>query len=126
MPRENVELARKIHERWARGDFTDASWADAGLEFTDGQDQTVYGTDAMAAAWRDWLRTWEDFKVVPEEYVEHGDEVLVLTSFRGRGKGSGVPAAFPGACRFRIRGGKVTRLILYATRDDALESFGRN
>jgi ketosteroid isomerase-like protein len=79
----------------------------------------------MGRAWREWLRAWVDFRTVAEEFVDMGDEVLVLVEFRGRGKTSGVSVeAMEGAIVFSLRDGKVARLTTYTDRAEALEAAG--
>jgi ketosteroid isomerase-like protein len=48
------------------------------------------------------------------EFLESGDQVVVLNRFGGQGRTSGVPMEdMPGAARFRIRDGKVIELAIY-------------
>jgi ketosteroid isomerase-like protein len=71
---------------------------------------------------RNWLSEWENWRIVPEEYLEFGDFVVVLTSYEGRGKGSGVEIRQEGAHVFRLRDGKVVRLEIFASREKAIAS----
>jgi hypothetical protein len=48
--------------------------------------------------------------------------VVVLASYHGRGKGSGVEVDQRGAHVFELRAGKVVRLEIFADRDRAIES----
>jgi ketosteroid isomerase-like protein len=48
----------------------------------------------------------------------------VLTRYRGRGKGSGVPVDNEGAHVWALRDGKVVRLEIFADRADALAAAG--
>jgi hypothetical protein len=45
----------------------------------------------MGRAWAEWLKAWEEFRTEAREFIDLGDEVLVLIEFGGRGKTSGVP-----------------------------------
>jgi ketosteroid isomerase-like protein len=79
----------------------------------------------MRRLWRDFLDAWEDVRASPDEIIDAGDRVLVLTRFHGRGKTSGVPLEhMPAAAVFTVGGGKVTRLALYTSRSKALEAVG--
>ncbi len=82
----------------------------------------------MAKGWGDWLRAWADFRARANEYRALGQgRVLVLNSFGGRGKTSGVGVGelmAKGASVFYIAGGRVTRLELYWDRDRALADLG--
>ena len=128
---ENVELVRAIVAEWERGDYANVEWADPEIEFvlTGGLDpSTSRGLQAMGEAWRRWLSEFEEFRTVAEEFRELDSErVLVLTNNAGRGRRSGVQlgeTSTPGACVFYVRGGKVTRLLAYPDRDEALEDLG--
>jgi hypothetical protein len=78
----------------------------------------------MAEGWRGFLGTWEEFRAEVEEYRElDGERVLVLNRFGGRGKTSRLELGqmrSKAAALFHLRGGKVTRLVLYWDRERAL------
>ena len=86
------------------------------------------GLAGMAAGWRDYLSTWEEYRAEAKEYRELDDErVLVLFHATGRGKTSGLELGelqVEGAVLFQIHDGKVTRLVLYRDRDRALADLG--
>ena len=139
MASENVELVRSIYAAWERGDyFSSTEWADPELELvipegavglTEGQQRrSAKGLAAVGEAWADFLRSWEDWRVVVEEYRELDDErVLVLLHNSGRGRRSGVEAAqitAKVANVLRIRDGKVIELVLYADRERAFADLG--
>jgi ketosteroid isomerase-like protein len=132
MASENVELVRSIYAAAERGDFfSSVEWADPELElvFTEGPHRrSAKGLAAVGKAWSDFLRSWEDWRVVVEEYREVDDErVLVLLHNSGRGRRSGVEAAritAKVANVLRIRDGRVVELVLYADRDRALADLG--
>jgi ketosteroid isomerase-like protein len=132
MSEENVALVRSIYAAWERGDFSSAEWAHPEIEFTiaEGPDPIRRtGVAGMAEGYRTaWLSAWEEFRVEPEEYRELDDErVLVLSHFSGRGKTSGLDVGQMGtksAELFHVRGGKVTRLVLWAGREHAFADLG--
>src|SRR5262245_2855275 len=129
MSQDNVEIVRKIYPAWERGDFSSVEWADPEIEFRiqSGADETAgRGVEAMGRAWREWLSAWADFRSVANEFIDIGDQVLVLAEFRGRGKTSGlsVEAMHEGAALFTVRDGKVVALTPYTDRDEALEAAG--
>jgi hypothetical protein len=88
----------------------------------------VSGIASLAEAWREFLETWEEWRVEAEDYRELDDErVLVLIRIRGRGKASGLEVdqiSAQGANLFHIRDRKVTRLTLYWNRERALADAG--
>jgi ketosteroid isomerase-like protein len=131
MSQENVDLVRSIFADWERGDYSSAAWADPKIEYVwaDGPTPgTARGHAGMAEAWRAWLTAWGDFRAKADDYrVVASDQVLVLNSFEGSGKTSGVGVAnlmTKGASHWTLSGGKVTRLVLYWDRDRALVDLG--
>ena len=129
MSQENVEIVRSIYAAWERGDFTSAGWAHPEIEYVGADGPAPGGSTGlagMAEAFRDWLSTWEEWRVEAEEYRElDGERVLVLFHFSARGKTSGLEVGqlgTKGASLFQLRGGQVTRLVQYLDRAKALEA----
>ena len=132
MASANPDLVRSIYAAWERGDYSSAEWADPEIEFmfADGPEPDSWtGVAGMAEGFRGWLTAWEDYRVVADELRELDDErVFVLTHNSGRGKTSGLEI---GQMRTRgqanlvhVRGGKVTKFVLYWDRDRALADLG--
>jgi ketosteroid isomerase-like protein len=131
MSQKNVELVRSIFAAWERGDFSSPEWAHPEIEFVvaDGPTPGSWtGVAAMAATWREALSAFEELRVAADEYRALDDErALVLVHFRGRGKTSGLEVGdvqMKGANQFHVRGGKVTRLVLYWDRERAFADLG--
>jgi len=132
MASAHLDLVRSILADWERGDYSSADWADAEIEFVMADlpsSGSWTGTAQMAAAWRDFLEAWDSLRTEVEGYRELDDQrVLALTSAgAARGKTSGLEATdmrWKGATLFEVRGGKVTRLVLYMDRDRALADLG--
>jgi ketosteroid isomerase-like protein len=131
MSRENVHLVQSIYTAWGRGDFSSAEWAHPEIElvFADWPPYGSWrGSAGMAEAFRDFLGNWDQFRAEAEEYRElDGERVLVLNQFGGRGKTSGLEVEqmrARGASLFHVRGGKVTKLVLYAERRAAIADLG--
>jgi ketosteroid isomerase-like protein len=127
----NLDLIRSIFAAWEGGDFSSTEWADPEIEYVvaDGPAPgSSTGLAGMADAVRDWLTAWKDFRFHAEEFKQLDDErVLVLVSYSGRGKTSGLELAqthTKGAQLFHIRNGKVTRCVRYADRERALADLG--
>jgi len=131
MSQENVETVRSIYAAWERGDFTSAEWAHPEIEYVGADGPAPGGSTGlagMAEAFRDWLSTWEEWRVEAEEYRElDGERVLVLFHFSARGKTSGLEVEqlrTKGASLFHLRDGQVTRLVQYLDRERGLEAAG--
>jgi ketosteroid isomerase-like protein len=124
----NVDLIRPIYEEWGRGNWRprfdvyhpnmEWGWSDefpglAGV-YEDHEDPNP----RLIA----WLSGWEHWRAEADEFLEFGDHVVVLATYHGRGRGSGVEISQEGAHVFELRDGKVVRLEIFATRAKALQS----
>jgi ketosteroid isomerase-like protein len=127
MARGNADVVRPIYEYWGRGDWSPIfdvyhprmkwGWSD---EFP-GLGGVIYDPEHPNSRLRAWLSEWEDWRAEPDDFVEIGDHVVVLTRYIGRGRGSGVEIEQEGAHVFELRAGKVIRLEIYASRERALQ-----
>jgi uncharacterized protein len=123
----NVEVVRRVYEEWGRGNFRprfdfyddemEWGWSD---EFP-GLGGVHHDPEHPNSRLRAWLSEWEAWRAEPDEFLEIGDHVVVLTRYIGRGRGSGVEIQQEGAHVFELRDGKVIRLEIYASRARALE-----
>jgi ketosteroid isomerase-like protein len=84
--------------------------------------QTYIGRDALLASWDDWLTTWQEHRSEPEEVVERGDRVLVLSHDRLRAR-DGLEVDNHGASIFTFRDNKVTRFDAYFGHDVGRQAF---
>jgi ketosteroid isomerase-like protein len=131
MSQENVELVRSICKAWEHGDFRSAAWAHPEIEFERADESQLLrwsGLAGLAEGWRDFLNAWDGFRVRVDEYRQIDSErVIVFTHQSGRGKTSGLDlgqAQSKGACLFHVRGGKVTRLVVFTSHEQALIAAG--
>ena len=128
---ENLDLVRSIYSAWERGDFSHAEWAHPEIEYmtADGLEPGSWtGLAEMAEQFHAWLRLWERFRLTADEYRRLGDDrVIVLDRWGGHGKTSGLDLGeleTNGAWVFDIRDGRVTRMIRYMDRANALADLG--
>jgi ketosteroid isomerase-like protein len=132
MASPNLDLVRAIYAGWERGDYaSSAVYAHPDIEFViaDGPSPGRWrGGSAATDGYREVLNAWEDFRVTADEYRELDSErVLVLISWSGRGKRSGVEidkVRAKGAGVYRVRDGKVTEIVHYWDRERALADLG--
>jgi len=87
----NLNLVRSIYADWERGDFlTSFEWAHDEIEFevADGPEPGSWtGLAAMAAAFRERMSAWADYRFALVRVRElDGERVLALNRRRGRGK----------------------------------------
>jgi len=79
---------------------------------------------------RTFMSAWEDWCAKPEEYRElDGERVLALAHFSALGRTSGLEVrqfttTKGGANLFNLRGGQVTRLVVYWDRARAFADLG--
>lgn len=127
----NLDLVKAIFADWERGDWSSADWADPEIDFEmigGLMEGRWKGVGEMAKAWAAMLNAWDDLRADPEEFRELDDErVLVFLGNTGRGKWSGIDIreiSVRAANVFTISNGKVTKLILYWDRDQAIADLG--
>ena len=130
MPEGNVDLLRPIYAEWSQGNWRptfdvyadDMEW---GWSHEFPEQEGVYRDPAERnKRLHDWLSPWELWRAEAEEYIEHGDYVIALCRYRGRGKGSGVEVNTRGAHVWKFRDGKVVRLEVFADIATAMASCG--
>ena len=127
MSEKNVEIVRRVYERWAQGDFSEGDVFDPEVEFVMPdwpEGSSSRGLDAMRRAWLSTLSAWDDFRAEPGRIFDAGEQVVVLTHVRARGKGSGVETQATTATVWTIEAGKVARLALHWDTAKALEAAG--
>jgi ketosteroid isomerase-like protein len=131
MASDNLDFVRAIYAEFERGDWSSTEWADPEIEFVfaDGAPRGSWkGLAGMAKRWRDYISAFERYRIEADEYRElDGERILVLNRQYGRGKMSGLELEeiqAKGAAVFHIRGGKVTKLVLYENYERAFADLG--
>src|SRR5688572_20221537 len=92
MSRENVEIIRRAYEAFNRGSL-DAVTAmvDPEIEFVPPDSPRLRGVESVLAMARQWIETFDDFRVDAERFVDPGgDCVVAFVRDRGRVKGTDV------------------------------------
>ena len=129
MSQENVELARKGYEAFARRDF-DAILALMDPEVESHNPPEVpeagvhRGHGAVRRDFEETLDLFEDFSVEIEKFFDAGDELVVFLRYRGRPRGSSAEVVAALAHVWTVRDGKAIRLRQYLDRAAALEAVG--
>ena len=124
---ENLDLVRSVLARWERSDFGSTSWADPAIEYTvigGPEPGTWNGLREMTASVRAFMSVWDDYGIKAEQFrVLDDGRVLVLVRLSGRGKTSGLDIQAThatGAQLWHLQDGKVVRLVLYWSSEQAL------
>jgi len=129
MSSENIGIARRSIQAFHAGDYSEAlAPFDEEIEydlrhFPEGQ---IYrGHEGVREAFRIWMGAFDDYRQEVGEIIDAGDdEVIVLVTEFGRGKGSGIETERSTAGVWTFRDGKVVRIRFYDTRDAALDALG--
>ena len=130
MSQENVEIARSVHDAFNRRDILallglldpEVEW----IPMLAALEGSVYRGHAGVRRWiQDLDADWEYFKTSPEEFRDLDDWVLILGSWRARGRASGVQLEDqPGSWLVHLEGGKIMRQQTYTDRAEAFEAVG--
>src|SRR5262249_47176032 len=68
--------------------------------------------------------TWEAYSVIPDEYRDVGNSVLMVGRFEARGKASGVAVDSPLAAVFEFQDGRCSRARAFLDPAEALKAVG--
>ena len=129
MSQENVEIVRRMYDAFHAGD-ADATLAyfdpDVVIDASHRVDGRVgQGREELVAIFGEWMDTWDEWREEVEEIRDAGDErVLVISTQRGRGKGSGAEWENRFGMLYEIQGGKISRWTVYDDPSEALAAAG--
>jgi ketosteroid isomerase-like protein len=128
---ENVQIVREAWEAYLRGDEEKgAQLLDPEVELhgTVGglqEGQVARGLSQIDETFEaEDLEAWEERRLEAEEFIDAGDEVVVLVHEYRRGRGSGVELEIDTAVVVAVNGGRVVRMQGYMDRDAALKAAG--
>jgi len=80
MSQENVEIVR----RFLNVDVDEAlTYADPGIVWNPVEELPTLGHDAVRVSLAHWKAEWDDYKLMPGEFVDMGDRVVVTVHLRG-------------------------------------------
>jgi ketosteroid isomerase-like protein len=132
MPRDKVEVARRVTDAYNRRDVDglfaelatpDFEWYPAIVRALDGGGG-YRGREGIEKFAADTRENWEELQNVTAEYRDLGDRVLVLGRLKGRGKASGAPIDTPYAGIFEFRGDRIWRYRVYLDLAEGLQAAG--
>jgi ketosteroid isomerase-like protein len=131
MSQEDVEIVREAFESYMGGDQKrTARLVDPEVEFhgTVGgleEGRIAHGLAQIAQVFEEEdLEAWEERRLEAEEFIDAGDNVVVLLHEYRRGRGSGVELETDTAVVCAVREGRVVRIQGYMDRAAALEAAG--
>jgi ketosteroid isomerase-like protein len=143
MSQENVDLVRRAYEAFnaigrTEGKFVDLEeivpdfWARLAPDFefherAELPDAEVFrGPEEAKEFWRKTQQVFAEARWEPQEFIDLGHAVVVVTIVHAVGRGSEVWTEMPETDVFWFRDGMIVRLQGFATREEALEAAGPN
>lgn len=128
MSQQNVEIVRCAFEAFVAGDLTplmeslhpDVEWKQVE------EPEPRYGYIGVREAIAQWDEMFDEPRYEAEEYIDAGDQVIVLIKIGGRGKTSGADVEMSSYHVFTLDQGKVIRMHEFGPgkRAEALEAVG--
>jgi len=127
---QNADIIKQGYEAFGRGDLDaatenfadDIRWEnpEAPALPTNG----VYeGKDDVTQMFQEWMGSWESFEVVPDEFIESGDTVVVLS--HGTAKGSAKEVKLPWVHVWRMKDAKATEVLALSDTYLAAQALGK-
>jgi len=88
-------------------------------------DGRVYrGHKAVKGSWERWLDQWDEYGFDAEQFIDCGDDVLLVSREHGRGAASGASVSSRHFGVFTIRAGKIARFREFYDEQEALNAVG--
>ena len=134
MSQQNVEIVRRFYDGGVR-ELTSPPDEAHLLELVDPEVHvdltrrvlnpgTYDGYEGLRLGLSEVREVWDRFTILPERFIDVGDQVLVLETVQASGLGSGVEVATRGASLYTLRDGKIVRMTVYPDAREALEAVG--
>jgi len=127
---ENVEVAKRAVDAANRRDIdvflgvatADFEYVPALLTAFEGGSRL--GRDGLQAWWDAMANTWDEFRLVAEQFRDVGDQVLVLGRADARGRGSGVDVDAPMGLVLDFRVNRISRARAFLDHAEAIRAVG--
>ena len=130
MSQENVEIVRRGTEAFNQNDF-EGWFAIASTEIKlyprpeePGVLAVYEGWDGVMEYLVNWYSHWEDYEGEPVEFLDAGDQVLVVMRERGRLERDRLEVEQEFSHSFKLREGSVVEWRMYDSHEQALEAVG--
>jgi len=93
---------------------------------TGGDEEALYGREAIADFMRRWIGTFEEYRYEVERLTDLGSGSVLAAgvSETARGKGSGAPVDRSFAALYTVIDGKIARMTTFRAEQDALKAVG--
>jgi ketosteroid isomerase-like protein len=128
MSHEHVAVVKRVYERWTRGDFSvDPELMAADFVWHQRRGAVEPGSHSGGGIGRALERIFEvydDFRIEPEEYLNAGEKVVVVTRSCGSARGKGMELDLRLTFLWTVRNGKLASMAQFADRGEALRAAG--
>ncbi len=125
MSQEDRETLRLVYEAGSRGDWTRALHGmHPDIEWKTTRIGTHRGHDEVRRFMEDMREPFEEVVVEPDEWFDHGDQIVVFLRIRARPRGSDAVAENRVGHLWTMRDGKAVRCETFPRREDALKAAG--
>jgi ketosteroid isomerase-like protein len=131
MSQEDVEIVQRWTDSWSKQDVVGLSACfndEIEVDFSNAQGpfSGIYrGQDDVIRFCRSLWEAWDEITISSEALIECGDECLITaTVLRAKGKASGINVEAHVANLWTFHQGKISRVKLFQTTDEALEAVG--
>jgi uncharacterized protein len=126
MSRENVETVRRGYEHFNRSGDVDYSVLDPEIIYDLSRrtfDSLVFrGHDGVREFLRLIREQWASRRMEPQDLIDAGDKVVASVRLVGVGRQSGVETMASAAHVWTLREGKIVRLTVFQTMEEALDA----
>ena len=130
MSQENVEVIQRGLEAFAQGNL-DAVFAacdeDIELEVSDAYfdaPRTYHGHEGMRELFAAQAEVFDPFRLEPEEFLDAGDQVVVMARAGGLARASGIEVLDLFGHLWTVRGSKIVHFKEFKDPREALEAAG--
>ena len=124
MSLENVQTIQRGYDAWNRGDldavreiYAPDVTANAGVLWPAGGE--LSGPEAIIAAFASILATFPNSELVPDEYIERGESVVVPTRWRGTVPDSQKVIEQPVVAAYTLRAGQIVHIGYFHELEEA-------
>jgi ketosteroid isomerase-like protein len=137
MSQENVEVVRRgyaaLNAAYEKGTvedlvpFVEEHYGPGFVLMTSGmfpETAEMHGHDGLLRFVVTQMEAFTRMWIEPHELIEVGDKVIVPVRFGGRARHTGIEVGFSVVHVITLRDGKVVRLAMFQTREEALEAAG--
>jgi ketosteroid isomerase-like protein len=129
MSQQNVDVVRRIYAVWGEeGSPIPSGLLDPDVEWVNAPEAIEpgvrYGVEAFGDAAESVAETFQDARVDIDEMLDVGDQVVVLATLRGRGRGSGADVERRQGYVWTLRDGKAIRFQWFNSPEEALTAAG--